>query len=191
MIQGAELLALAVGLAMDATAVAAARGIAAPTVRVRDGLMVGLLFGGAQAVMPLAGWAIGDWIGPVVSAWDHWIAFSLLAALGVKMLWEARRTTGSATTGRRGDPFALGPLLVLAIATSLDAFAVGITLPLLGAPFALSLVTIGVTTAVLSGAAVFLGRRFAAHLGRRLDTVGGLVLIALGVKILVEHLRAG
>jgi putative Mn2+ efflux pump MntP len=180
------LLILALGLAMDATAVAAARGLAAAELRVRHALLVGLLFGGAQALMPLLGFFIGDRLGPHVSRWDHWIAFVLLTGIGGKMLWEARAVhEGQAT---RGDPFALRVLLILAVATSIDAFAVGITLPMLNAPLALSLATIGITTALLSGAAVFLGRHFGAKLERRLDAAGGLVLVSLGVKILVEHL---
>jgi putative Mn2+ efflux pump MntP len=185
------ILALALGVAMDATAVAAARGLAAPVVRVRHAVGVGLAFGGAQALMPLGGWLVGDRLGRLVSAWDHWIAFGLLTAIGAKMLWEARAAATSEAGSEAGDPFGLRLILVLAIATSIDAFAVGVTLPIIGAPLALSIVTMGVTTALLSGAAVLLGRRFGARLGRRLDVAGGLIIIALGVKILVEHLRAG
>jgi putative Mn2+ efflux pump MntP len=179
-------LALALALAMDATAVAGARGLAAPVVRARDAVLVGLLFGGAQALMPALGWLLGARLGPVIAAWDHWVAFVLLVGIGGKMLWEAAHADGA---GERGG-FRLGDLLVLALATSVDAFAAGITLPMLGAPLLLSLVTIGVTTAVLSAAAVPLGRRFAARWGRRLDALGGVALILLGVKILVQHLRA-
>ena len=178
-------LALALALAMDATAVAGARGLAAPVVRLRDALLVGGLFGGAQAGMPALGWLLGDRLGDRIARWDHWVAFVLLVGIGLKMLWEARqRRPGSAAGG-----FQLRVLLVLALATSLDAFAAGITLPMLGAPLMLSLVTIGVTTALLSGAAVLLGRRFSARWGNRLDALGGTVLILLGVKILVQHLR--
>jgi putative Mn2+ efflux pump MntP len=186
-----SIVALALGLAMDATAVAAARGLAAPVVRLRHGILVGLAFGGAQGLMPLGGWLVGDRLGPLVEAWDHWIAFALLAAIGPKLLWAARAPRADGDDGSRGNPFGLRPVTVLAIATSIDAFAVGITLPMLGAPLVLSLVTIGIVTALLSGSAVFIGRRLGVRFGRRLDAVGGLVPIALGVKILVEHLRAG
>jgi putative Mn2+ efflux pump MntP len=184
----AAVLALALGVAMDATAVAAARGLAAPHVRARHVLLVGLLFGGAQALMPLLGYLIGDRLGDLFARWDHWVAFALLTGIGGKMLWEARG--GREDEETEGDPFDLRLLLVLAVATSIDAFAVGITLPLLGAPLLLSLATIGITTAVLSGAAVVLGRRFGTKLGRRLDVLGGLVLVGLGVKILVQHLTS-
>ena len=186
------ILLLSVGLAMDATAVAAARGLAAPRILPRHVLLVSGLFGGFQALMPLLGWLVGSRVGPLVQAWDHWIVFALLGAIGGKMLWEARapaEETGANTGGP--DPFGTRLMLVLAIATSIDAFAVGITLPMLGAPLLLSLLTIGVTTALLSAAGLFAGRRFGALLGKRLDAAGGLVLIGLGTKILVEHLRGG
>lgn len=178
---------LALGLAMDATAAAATRGMAVPTIRAKHVLLVAAFFGGFQALMPLVGWVIGTRLGPFVHAWDHWIAFALLSAIGGKMLWEARGDADDGDANER-DPFAPKVMLVLAIATSIDALAVGITLPLLNAPFLLSLVTIGVTTALLSAVGLYAGRKFGALLGKRLDVFGGLVLIGLGVKILMEHL---
>lgn len=184
------ILALAIGLAMDATAVAAARGLAVPAVRFRHVAMVALFFGGFQAFMPLLGWLlgarVGPFFGPVIQAWDHWIAFGLLGAIGGKMLWESRKAGGEEEETPK-DAFALRVMVVLAIATSIDALAVGLTLPMLGAPMLLTLATIGVTTALLSVAGLFAGRRFGALLGKRLDAFGGLVLIALGAKILYEH----
>lgn len=140
--------------------------------------------------MPIIGWLFGAQIGPAVQAWDHWIAFGLLAFIGGKMLWEARNDN-RVQSERAVDHFALSTMFVLAIATSIDAFAVGITLPMLNAPFALSVVTIGVVTALLSAAGLFAGRRFGAVLGKRLELAGGLVLIGFGFKILVEHLQSG
>jgi manganese efflux pump family protein len=183
------ILLLALGLAMDATAVAAARGLAVPSIRARHVVLVAVFFGGFQALMPVIGWLLGSRIGPAVEAWDHWIAFGLLAFLGGKMIWEARGGDRD-QEDTEGDHFALRSMLVLAIATSIDALAVGVTLPMLNAPFALSIVTIGVITALLSAAGLFAGRRFGAILGKRLDLAGGLVLIALGFKILFEHLHA-
>jgi putative Mn2+ efflux pump MntP len=182
---------LALGLAMDATAVAAARGFAAPRIAAKHVLLVALFFGGFQALMPLIGWTVGNRVGPYVEAWDHWIAFLLLGAIGGKMLWEARNAGDEVRSGAGElDHFALRTLFFLAIATSIDALAVGVTLPMLNAPFVLSLVTIGVTTAALSVAGLYAGRRFGAMLGKRLDAFGGLVLVALGTKILIEHLVA-
>jgi putative Mn2+ efflux pump MntP len=186
-----SILVLALGLAMDATAVCAARGCAAQRIRAQHVLLVALFFGGFQALMPLLGWMLGRGVGPLVQAWDHWIAFVLLAAIGGKMLWEAWSSSDKAERAREVDLFGLRVLLLLAIATSIDALAVGFTLPMLNAPFALSLVTIGVTTAFTSAAALCAGRRFGDALGNRPDLVGGVVLIGLGTKILIEHLTAG
>lgn len=184
------ILTLAVGLAMDATAVAAARGLAAKDLRPRHAIEVGLCFGGFQAAMPLLGWLIGARVGHLVAAWDHYIAFALLSGLGVKMLYDARDAGEEALEHDDRVLFSAKALAVLGLATSIDAFAVGLTLPMLGAPLVLSLVTIGVTTALLSALGLYLGRRFGALLGKRLDVFGGLVLIGLGTKILIEHLRA-
>ncbi len=178
---------LAVALAMDATAVAAAKGLALARILPKHVFTVALFFGGFQALMPLLGWWLGVRIGPLVEAWDHWVAFVLLAGIGGKMLWEAREAP-SESEPSRADGFDLKSMLLLAIATSIDAMAAGVTLPMLGAPLAFSLATIGVTTAVLSVAGLYAGRRFGAFLGRKLDAFGGVVLVALGTKILVQHL---
>lgn len=181
----AEILVLSIALAMDATAVAAARGLASPKIVPKHVLLVALFFGGFQGLMPLVGWAVGAGLGPVVQAWDHWIAFVLLAGIGGKMVWEARHPP-EAITDR--DPFALKIMFTLAIATSIDAAVAGVTLPMVDAPMALTLITIGITTAILSALGLFAGQKFGALLGKRLDVVGGLALIALGLKTLVEHL---
>lgn len=186
----ASILSLAVGLAMDAAAVAAARGLAVGRVLPRHALLVAVFFGGAQALMPLLGWALGTQLGALVAAWAPWIAFFLLGGLGVKMLRESWAEDDD-TPSAESDPFALRAMAVLAFATSIDAFAVGVTLPMLGAPLALSIGTIGLVTAALSVLGLLAGRRFGALLGRRLDALGGVVLIGLGAKILVEHLLTG
>lgn len=175
---------------MDATAVSAARGFATDALRIRDILRVALFFGGFQALMPLFGWFLGDAFGALVAAWDHWIAFVLLGAIGGKMLWEtwSEPASEASPTSKTGDLFGTRVMLVLAVATSIDALAVGITLPMLGAPMVFSLVSFGVVTAALSALGIVAGRRFGNALGRRLDALGGLVLIALGTKILIEHL---
>jgi putative Mn2+ efflux pump MntP len=185
------LLLLAIGLAMDATAVSAARGLATPKILPRHVALVAVFFGGFQALMPALGWLLGSKLGPLVQAWDHWIAFALLAAIGGKMLWEARagESDEHEETGP-SDRFGLKVMFVLAIATSIDSLAAGITLPLLDAPMLLSFATIGITTALLSSLGLFAGRYFGSMLGKRLDVAGGLVLIGLGTKILVEHLTA-
>lgn len=177
---------LAVGLAMDATAAAAARG-AAPGrgSRLAGALRVGLLFGGFQALMPLGGWLVGDRAGALVADWDHWIAFAILTAIAIKMAYDGLRG-GS----REAEEDATGwrVLLVLALATSVDAFAAGLTLPLLGAPVGVSLVIIFAVTAVLSSAGFLLGSRLAGGGGRWIELVGAALLFAVGLRILTSHL---
>ncbi len=144
------ILLLALGLAMDATAVSAARGLATPRILPRHVILVAVFFGGFQALMPLVGWLVGSHLGPLVQAWDHWIAFVLLGAIGGKMLWEARATQNEGEADApEADLFGMKVMLVLAIATSIDALAAGITLPMLNAPFVLAIATIGITTALL------------------------------------------
>ena len=186
---GAVLL-LAIGLALDATAVSAARGIATPKILPRHVALVSLFFGGFQVLMPLIGWMLGSRVGPLVQAWDHWIAFVLLSGIGAKMLWEAREAASDDAPAPDADLYGVKVMLMLAVATSIDSLAAGITLPMLDAPLLLSLSTIGVTTGLLSALGLFAGRRFGSMLGRRLDVAGGLTLIGLGAKILVEHLSA-
>jgi putative Mn2+ efflux pump MntP len=191
------ILVLAVGLAIDATAVAAARGVATASIRVRHVVLVAAYFGGFQALMPIVGYLVGSRIGPLVRAWDHWIAFGLLVAVGGKMVWSALGKRGAvdstareaAQPGDRGDLFAAPTMLALAVATSIDALAVGVTLPMLHAPLALSVATIWITAALMSAGGLLAGRRLGGLLGARLEVVGGLVLIGLGIEILWQHLR--
>jgi putative Mn2+ efflux pump MntP len=185
-----SILILSVGLAMDATAASATCGFSAARIRLRDYAACALLFGGFQAGMPLVGWGLTYRIGPVVQAWDHWIAFALLFAIGGKMLYEALRHADDGDLESKPNPFRWRLLLTLAVATSIDALAVGVALPLMNAPVALSICTIGVTTALLSIAGLQAGRRLGAAIGKRFDVVGGLVLIGIGTKILIEHLSA-
>ncbi len=116
---------LALGLAMDATAVAAARGLAAPRLRARDVALVAALFGGFQALMPLIGWLVGTTVGPLVERWQHWVVFVLLGGIGARMLWEAREAADETDTRGDHDVFDLRVLLLLAVATSIDALAAG------------------------------------------------------------------
>lgn len=185
-----SVLALSVGLAMDATAVAAARGLAVRTLRPRHALACGLWFGGAQALMPLGGALFGHLLGPWIEAWDHWIAFGVLTVLGLKTIHEAFGEGTERLEHEEDQLFSARALLPLAIATSIDALAAGMTLPLFAVPLWASVTTIGVVTALLAAAGVYLGRRFGAALGARLDVAGGVVLIAIGAKVLVEHLTA-
>jgi putative Mn2+ efflux pump MntP len=177
-----EVVTLSLALAMDATAVSAARGLAEGHVAAREAVVLPLLFGGFQSGMSALGWLAGSWIGPSIARWDGWIAFGLLALLGVKMIVESLRKDGDEPTDS-GLVIWLG----LAIATSIDAAAAGVTLPLLDAPPAVAIAIIGVVTALLSVIGLYVGRIAGAKLGSRLEVLGGVVLIAIGVKILLDH----
>jgi putative Mn2+ efflux pump MntP len=176
-----EAIALAFGLAMDATAVAAARGV---KTRRGEALALPLLFGVFQAGMAALGWMLGAWGGRYLEAWDHWIAFGLLVGIGVKMLYDAWRGGDEEEDARTG----LGVFLVLALATSIDAAAAGITLPLLSVAPWVALALIGGVTFACSAIGHRLGRTAGHHLGSKLEVFGALMLIGLGVRVLVQHL---
>lgn len=181
-----SLLALSLGLAMDAFAVSVAQGAATrpgPAATAR----IALVFGAAQAAMPLIGWAAGVAFERSISSFDHWIAFVLLGLLGAKMLREAL-TGGDATPG----PALIGwALMGAAVATSIDAAAAGITLPMIGAPIAIACAVIGIVTAGLCVAGVMIGAASGARLGKLSELAGGSLLILIGTKILVQHLFFG
>ncbi len=183
------ILLLAFGLSMDAMAVAATRGLLVRQIRFRHVALVAGFFGGFQTLMPLLGWLLGSRVGKAIEAWDHWVIFTLLGGIGGKMLWEAFQGNEE-TKADDADAFGLRVMLLLALATSIDALAAGFALPLMNAPLGLSLAAIGMTTALLSALGLFAGHRFGAALGSRLGAVGGIVLIGLGLKTLVEHLNA-
>lgn len=175
-----EALLLAVALAMDAFAVALTQGAKfRPTVR--GGLAIALTFGVFQALMPLAGWVIGAVALIYIEAIDHWIAFGLLTFLGVRMLGGhvGDEEASHALTGRA--------LLLAGVATSIDALAAGITLPTLDAAPLVAVALIGLVTFAMSGAGVALGRVAGDRWGEWAERAGGVILIALGCKILAEH----
>ena len=184
----AELLLIAVGLSMDAFAVSICRGLGMRRLNLRTATVLALFFGGFQALMPLIGWALGSqfmWlIGPV----DHWVAFVLLAFIGGKMLWEAfhedEEDCGCEDTGA----IDLREFLVLAVATSIDALAAGISFAALNVDIVASVSLIGVITFALSLAGVAVGHFFGARYEKPASVVGGVVLILIGLKVLLEHL---
>lgn len=180
------LLFLSLALAMDAFAVSLVRG-AAGQHSIRHALETGLTFGAAQGIMPLLGWALGSLFLVYIEAWDHWIAFALLAFLGVQLLREG--------LGNDGDDDDVAPasnsykaLLAAAIATSIDAGAAGLTLDLFAYPPLLSCLVIAVVTAALCVPAYWFAARLGPRLGKRAEVFGGLVLIGLGIRIVAEHI---
>lgn len=183
-----ETLLLSFGVAMDATAVSAARGVSVRELRVRHAVAVAAWFGGFQALMPLLGYVIGARASAAIAAWDHWVAFVLLSLIGGKMVWESRAShqEREAKESLR-DPFGPRTMMLLAVATSIDALVVGVTLPMLGAPLASTVTTIGVVTGALSAVGLYLGRRVGAAFGSRLEVLGGLILIGLGIRAVLLH----
>lgn len=173
---------LAIGLAMDATAVAAARGLLR---RPGEVVLLPLLFGAFQAGMAALGWGLGAWAGPYIAAWDHWVAFALLVAIGGKMIHTA--LTGGEDTGA-GRPTSAAMYLGLALATSIDAAAAGLALPLLAVSPAVSLSLIGGITVLASAIGYLAGRAAGDRFGSKLELLGGVVLIAIAVRLLIEHL---
>lgn len=176
-------LGLAVALAMDATAVAATRGLAGQKAGgLREPAVVAVTFGVFQGGLAFVGSLLEGSIGPSIEAVDHWIAFVILGALGVKMIVDAIR-------GGDDEVKPLGPamLLALGVGTSIDALAAGFTLRTLDVSVPFTLVAIGVVTFLLSFVGYFVGRMFGARLGKGLAWAGGLALVALGVKVLWDH----
>lgn len=204
-----EVVLLGFALVVDAIAVAAAAGVASPRVRLADAARMGLVFGAFHVAMPALGYSLGAGVGALVQAWDHWIAAGLLGLVAVGMLrgalrGEEARASDGAGTSAAGRPaagervsatFGLRGLLPLALATSVDALAVGISLPMMGAPLASSLVTFGVLAFIVSAGTALLARRAGRLLGlaaqRGLTLVGALVLLGVAVRIVIEHTERG
>jgi manganese efflux pump family protein len=178
------LLLIAVSLAMDAFAVSTACGIQIGMVKYGHVLRVALAFGWFQFMMPVIGWLLGSTFSGWVQAVDHWIAFGLLLVIGARMIWESFRDEEAPTK----DPTRGWNLLVLAVATSIDALAVGLSLAFLKTSIWYPAVVIGVVAAVLSAVGALFGCKLGDRFGVWAERVGGLVLIGIGVRILVQHL---
>jgi len=180
------LLGIALALAMDAFAVALATGMNLATLTGRHLFRLGFHFGLFQALMPVIGWLAGQAVQKQIAAWDHWIAFGLLGFVGGHMLWEA--FTDDDDEKPASDPTRGLSLVLLSVATSIDALAVGFSLSALGVSIWMPAVVIGLIAGVLTVVGMLLGRRAGNHWGPRVEIVGGLVLIGIGLKILAEHL---
>lgn len=183
-----ELFLTAVGLSMDAFAVSICKGLGMKMVNWKVAFVLALFFGGFQGLMPLLGWALGSQLLWLIAPIDHWIAFILLAFIGGKMLWEALRGGNDEDDRRPADRIDLGEFLILAIATSIDAFAVGISFAALAVDIVSSSLLIFATTFVFTLGGVKIGNAFGARYERPASITGGVILILLGLKILLEHL---
>ena len=184
-----ELLLMGVGLAMDAFAVSICKGLGMSRLNRKQAVVIGLYFGGFQALMPLIGWLLGSQFQRYITSIDHWIAFILLGLIGGKMIVEAVKGWNEEEVVEVEDkPIDHKNMLVLAIATSIDALAVGITFAFLGTPIIEAITIIGITTMIISIAGVVVGNFFGSKYNNKAELVGGLILVILGVKILLEHL---
>ena len=183
-----ELLLLAVGLSMDAFAVSVCKGLALRRATFQAEFTCGVWFGGFQALMPLIGFFLGTLFATAIQAVDHWIAFGLLAIIGVNMLKEALSKEEACDCGGNAD-LSVKTMFIMAVATSIDALAVGISLAMVGNVnifFAVTL--IGICTCLLSMLGVKIGNVFGSRFENKAEIAGGVILILLGVKILLEHL---
>lgn len=183
-----ELLLLAVGLSMDAFAVSVCKGLSVKRAGVRESAVCGVWFGGFQGLMPLIGFFLGTLFADAIEAFDHWVAFGLLAVIGINMLKEAFEKGECDCCDKNGD-FSVKTMFVMAVATSIDALAVGISLAMAGnVNIYIAVALIGATTFVLSALGVKIGNLFGSRFEKKAQIAGGVILILLGVKILLEHL---
>lgn len=169
---------------MDAVAVAIGMGLSIHTLRIQHGLIIGLFFGFFQSIMPVIGWAAGRSFQSVMMTADHWIAFALLTIIGLKMIYESIKIKSEEDDVKS---LTIYSLFTLSVATSIDAFAIGISFAMLEMSIVTPIIIIGCITFILS----FLGVGFGKHVGKllpkKIEIVGGIVLIAIGIKILIEH----
>jgi len=180
-----ELFLIGVGLSMDAFAVSICKGLGMTRLDLKQGALIALFFGGFQALMPALGWVLGEQFARYVTAFSHWIAFALLAFIGGKMLYDALRGEDDDDDS---ESLSIRELTMLAVATSIDAFAVGVSFAFLDVAIAPACALIGVTTFCISFGGVAIGHQFGSRWERPSTIAGGLVLIAIGLKILLEGL---
>ncbi len=176
---------VAFGLAMDAFAVSIASGVAIKDLRVEHALRIALFFGFFQAVMPVIGWLAGIGLKDFICGVDHWIAFGLLSLIGCKMIYESTKLE---TERKKINPLNVSVLLILSIATSIDALAVGVSFAFIQMAIITPIIVIGIVTFLLSYLGTFVGNKFGHFFERKIELAGGLILIGMGVKILIEHL---
>lgn len=179
------IIAIAFGLAMDAFAVSITSGITIKRLKINNALKIALFFGLFQAIMPLVGWLAGLSLRGFIAEIDHWIAFGLLSFIGCKMIYESITVQSSE---KQINPLNIYVLLMLSVATSIDALAVGVSFAFLKISIVTPVMVIGTITFVLSFFGVFVGNRIGHFFENKIEIAGGLILIGIGVKILLEHL---
>lgn len=183
-----EIFLIGIGLSMDAFAVSICKGLGMSKLNKKQMVVIGLYFGGFQALMPLVGWFVGTRFQSYIESFDHWIAFFLLLFIGGKMAVEAIKEWKEEDVVEVADkPLDHKELVIMAIATSIDALAVGVTFALLDTPIWSAIAIIGVTTFVLSMIGVVMGNAFGSKYKHKAELTGGIILILIGLKILLEH----
>lgn len=180
-----SIILLAIGLAMDAFAVAVTSGIAIKNLRLKHALLIAITFGGFQAIMPVIGWLAGLGLRQFLCDVDHWIAFVLLSLIGGKMIYEAFQLENAEEPD---NPLKAAVLLVLGIATSIDALAVGVTFAMIKVAIVAPVAIIGLVTFLLCLIGVYIGDAFGHFFEKKIEIFGGLVLIGIGLKILIQHI---
>ena len=180
----AELMIIAIGVSMDAFAVSICKGLSVQKIRTRHVLQTSLWFGGFQALMPLVGYCLGVSFADFVTTIDHWIAFILLGIIGGNMIKESSHKDEDYNVA---PDFSFKTMFAMAIATSIDALAVGVSFAFLKVSIWEAVILIGITTALFSGAGVMIGNFFGARWKSKAEFVGGFILVAMGLKILLEH----
>ena len=184
-----ELLIIAIGLSMDAFAVSIGKGLSLKKIKLSHALKVGLWFGGFQALMPLIGYLLGSTFAEIVSAYDHWVAFVLLSLIGGNMVKESfeKDDDDCECTKKEKNSFAVATMFTLAVATSIDALAVGVTFAFFKVAIIPAIITIGITTFLFSVAGLKIGNIFGCKYKSHAELFGGIILILIGLKILLEH----
>lgn len=183
-----ELLIIAIGLSMDAFAVSIGKGLSLQKIKINHALKVGLWFGGFQALMPLIGYLLGSTFADIVSAYDHWVAFVLLALIGGNMIKEAFEKDDECDCNKKEkNCFGFVTMLTLAVATSIDALAIGVTFAFFKVTIIPAIITIGITTFLFSVAGLKIGHIFGCKYKSHAELFGGVILILIGLKILLEH----
>ncbi len=182
-----EIFLIGVGLSMDAFAAAVCKGLNQKKFNIKNGFIIALFFGGFQALMPFLGWALGKQFEKYITSIDHWIAFVLLGFIGGKMIYEALTEKEETQESAVREILDLKEIFVLSVATSIDALAVGITFAFLTVNIASSVTLIGLTTFVISFAGFVIGNKFGAKYQNKAELLGGIILVLIGFKILLEH----
>jgi manganese efflux pump family protein len=184
-----EIIGIGIGLSMDAFSVSVINGSLIKNIKFAQALRIAFSFGLFQAIMPVLGWAAGLAFVRYIEAFDHWIAFGLLSFIGGKMIWESFSKKGECREDM--NCLKITTLLMLSLATSIDALAVGLSFSMLEVSIAVPVLLIGLITFIICMAGIYIGKTIGHFFENRLELIGGLILIGIGLKILLDHLLAG